>query len=77
MHCISGKVHINKHGHRFAFCAQNPWLEHATIKDNILYGCQYDQHRYSKVLEVCALEKDLVFLPGGDLTGMFGDEKYS
>jgi ABC-type multidrug transport system fused ATPase/permease subunit len=69
MRCISGKVHINKQGHRFAFCGQNPWLEHATIKDNILYGCEYDELRYSKVLEACALEKDLVFLPAGDLTG--------
>lgn len=70
MHCISGTVYINKQGHRLAFCGQNPWLEHATIRDNILYGCEYDPFRYSKVLEVCALEHDLfTSLPAGDLTG--------
>ncbi|KAF8583414.1 pleiotropic drug resistance ABC transporter [Ramaria rubella] len=68
MHWLSGTVYINKQDHRFAFCGQNPWLEHATIKNNILYGSDYDPDRYSKVLQVCALEKDLLFLPAGDLT---------
>ena len=51
-----------------AFVAQIPWIENATIKDNILFGLPYDSGRYRKVLSCCALEKDLDLLPDGELT---------
>ena len=51
-----------------AFVAQIPWIENATIKDNILFGLPCDTGRYKKVLSVCALEKDLDMLPDGELT---------
>ncbi|KAH9906597.1 ABC transporter type 1, transmembrane domain-containing protein [Fomitopsis serialis] len=61
MHCISGKVILNKAGHQVAYCAQNPWLEHATIRDNIIFGAAYgyDEKRYRTVIEACALNRDL------------------
>ncbi|GJJ10044.1 hypothetical protein Clacol_004270 [Clathrus columnatus] len=68
LNCVSGKVHINKADHRVAYAGQYPWLEHATIRDNILYGCPFDRERYEMVLDVCSLENDLVILSGGDLT---------
>ncbi|MCJ1390652.1 hypothetical protein MMC18_003513 [Xylographa bjoerkii] len=51
-----------------AFVAQIPWIENATIKDNILFGLPFDSGRYNKVLSVCALEKDLDMLPDGEMT---------
>ena len=51
-----------------AFVAQIPWIENATIKDNILFGLPFDTGRYKKVLSVCALEKDLEMFPDGELT---------
>ena len=51
-----------------AFVAQIPWIENATIKDNILFGLPFDVGRYNKVLSVCALEKDLNMLPDGEMT---------
>lgn len=51
-----------------AFVAQVPWIENATIKDNILFGLPYDRDRYQKVLFACSLEKDLDVLPDGELT---------
>lgn len=51
-----------------AYVAQIPWIEHATIKNNILFGLPHDADRYKKVLEVCALEKDLDMLEDGELT---------
>ena len=51
-----------------AFVAQIPWIENATIKENILFGLPYDSGRYKKVLKYCALEKDLDLLPDGELT---------
>ena len=51
-----------------AFVAQIPWIENATIKDNILFGLPVDLIRYRKTLFACALRKDLEMLPDGDLT---------
>ena len=51
-----------------AFVAQIPWIENASIKDNILFGLPYDSGRYKKVINCCALEKDLHLLPDGELT---------
>lgn len=51
-----------------AFVAQVPWIENATIKDNILFGLPCDEGRYTTTLSVCALIQDLDVLPDGDLT---------
>jgi ABC-type multidrug transport system fused ATPase/permease subunit len=51
-----------------AFVAQIPWIENASIKDNIVFGLPYDAYRYAKVIEVCALKKDLEMLTDGEST---------
>jgi len=51
-----------------AFIAQTPWIENATIKNNILFGLPDDPIRYDKVLKACALSKDLAMFEDGDQT---------
>lgn len=51
-----------------AYVAQNPWMENATIKENILFGLPYDRQRYRQTLFASGLEKDMTILPEGDLT---------
>ncbi|KUJ08725.1 P-loop containing nucleoside triphosphate hydrolase protein [Mollisia scopiformis] len=51
-----------------AFVAQTPWIENASIKDNILFGLPHDETRYEKVLKACALADDLKLFDDGDLT---------
>ncbi|KAL1844357.1 hypothetical protein VTJ49DRAFT_36 [Mycothermus thermophilus] len=51
-----------------AYVAQIPWIENASIKDNILFGLPYDEERYRKTVEVCALKKDLEMLSDGENT---------
>ncbi|CZT08517.1 probable multidrug resistance-associated protein 1 [Rhynchosporium graminicola] len=51
-----------------AFVAQTPWIENASIRDNVLFGLPLDEIRYNKVLEACALEQDLGLFDDGDLT---------
>ena len=51
-----------------SYCAQTPWLEHATIKQNILFYSPYDEERYNEVIHACALEPDLEILEDGDET---------
>ena len=38
------------------------------LKDNILFGKEYRQNKYLKVIDACALLPDLKILPGGDET---------
>ncbi|KAI0392247.1 P-loop containing nucleoside triphosphate hydrolase protein [Xylariaceae sp. FL0594] len=51
-----------------AYVAQIPWVENATVKDNILFGLPYDEHRYKKTVDVCALTKDIEMLSDGEET---------
>ncbi|MCJ1476928.1 hypothetical protein MMC13_005597 [Lambiella insularis] len=51
-----------------AYCAQQAWLLNDTIKQNILFASAYDKDRYDKVLEACALTRDLEVLDAGDAT---------
>ena len=55
-----------------AFVAQIPWIENASVQDNILFGLPLDKGRYSKTVKVCALEPDLELLPDGDQTEVGG-----
>ncbi|KAL7803630.1 P-loop containing nucleoside triphosphate hydrolase protein [Trichoderma aethiopicum] len=50
------------------FVSQIPWIENATIKDNVLFGLPFDPIRYDKVLQACALSQDLSLFEDGDET---------
>ncbi|GMF97566.1 unnamed protein product [[Candida] boidinii] len=45
-----------------------PWIQNATVKDNIIFGKAFDQEKYRTVIKACALENDLDILPAGDRT---------
>ncbi|KAE8383307.1 P-loop containing nucleoside triphosphate hydrolase protein [Aspergillus bertholletiae] len=51
-----------------AYVSQVPWIENATIRDNILFGLPYNETRYRQVIFACALQKDLDMLPDGEST---------
>ena len=51
-----------------AFCPQYAWIQNATLKENIVFGRNFDQRWYDKVIDACALRPDLEMLPSGDLT---------
>ncbi|KAJ8082867.1 hypothetical protein PM082_008724 [Marasmius tenuissimus] len=49
-----------------AYVPQSAWLRNASIKENILFNLPYDEARYQKTLEVCALIADMDILEDGD-----------
>ncbi|KAG8920032.1 hypothetical protein FRC02_001207 [Tulasnella sp. 418] len=51
-----------------SYCAQSPWLQHDSIKNNILFGSPMDEERYNAVLEACGLIPDLIRFEDGDET---------
>lgn len=61
----------NKQSHGLGFvsyCTQSPWVVNDTLKSNILFGREFDEERYQKVIHACALVDDLAVLPAGDQT---------
>lgn len=51
-----------------AYVPQKAWLLNATLKENILFGQQYDGRRYHQVIQACALQPDIDLLPARDMT---------
>ena len=51
-----------------AYAAQESWVQNETIRDNILFGSEFDEVRYRKVIHQCGLSKDLNLFEAGDKT---------
>ncbi|KAF9112250.1 Multidrug resistance-associated protein 1 [Mortierella sp. AM989] len=65
MYKIHGKVQISG---KVAYIPQQAWITNATLKQNILFGNDYNEERYRYILYACGLEPDIAMLPAGDLT---------
>ncbi|XP_012874679.1 PREDICTED: multidrug resistance-associated protein 7 isoform X1 [Dipodomys ordii] len=68
LHRLHGQVAVWGLSKGFGLATQEPWIQFATIRDNILFGKTFDAQLYKKVLEACALSDDLSILPAGDQT---------
>ncbi|KAB8207615.1 P-loop containing nucleoside triphosphate hydrolase protein [Aspergillus parasiticus] len=44
------------------------WIQNTTIRNNILFGQEYDEVRYDQVIDACALRADLASFSDGDQT---------
>ncbi|KAM7289698.1 putative ABC transporter [Ixodes scapularis] len=65
MHCIRGVMKVNG---RIAYVPQVACLFNMTVRENIVFGSQFDPMRYGRVLEACELVQDIRTLPAGDMT---------
>ncbi|KAH6632136.1 P-loop containing nucleoside triphosphate hydrolase protein [Chaetomium tenue] len=50
------------------YCAQTPWLESMSIRQNILFSAVYDKVRFEQVIDACCLRDDLNMFRCKDLT---------
>ncbi|XP_030060230.1 multidrug resistance-associated protein 9 [Microcaecilia unicolor] len=51
-----------------AYVAQQAWIFHGNVKENILFGAPYVHERYEQAISACSLKPDLEILPYGDMT---------
>jgi len=51
-----------------AYVPQTAWIQNATVRDNILFGLPFDEEKYARVVEACALLPDIEMLSAGDMT---------
>ncbi len=50
---------------RVAYVAQSPWLQRGSIRDNIVFGHEWEPERFEAVVAACGLCEDLAALPAG------------
>ncbi|KAH6988557.1 P-loop containing nucleoside triphosphate hydrolase protein [Ilyonectria destructans] len=55
-----------------AYLPQQPFLTSGTVRDNILFGKDYDPELYERVVEACCLQPDFQRLRQADLTPVTG-----
>ncbi|KFW04387.1 Multidrug resistance-associated protein 7 [Eurypyga helias] len=63
-----GRVYVCDLEQGFGLATQEPWIQFSTVRENILFGREYDAKLYEEVVEACALSEDLNILPAGDQT---------
>ncbi|CAD8204753.1 unnamed protein product [Paramecium octaurelia] len=66
------KPKINRSG-PIAYVGQKPWIQNATVQDNILFGKLYDESLYEQAIKYSCLSLDLEILIHGDQT-MIGEK---
>ena len=50
------------------YLPQTAWVFSGTIKENILFGQPFEESKYERIIDVCALKEDFQRLPDGDQT---------
>ncbi|GAU87185.1 hypothetical protein RvY_00074-3 [Ramazzottius varieornatus] len=65
MEKVSGHVTIKG---TVAYVTQNAWIQNLSLRDNILFGAEFNEGLYQRVVEACSLSKDLEMLTDGDQT---------
>jgi ABC-type multidrug transport system fused ATPase/permease subunit len=65
MHLIRGESKVCG---SISYTPQEAWLLNMSLRDNILFGSEYDEVKYREVIKVCALNRDLTLMADGDRT---------
>jgi len=56
MQLQQGKVRVCG---KIAYCDQRPWIMNTTVRDNILFGLDYDEARFDMAVHASSLEDDI------------------
>jgi len=51
-----------------SFVEQQAWIQNMTLRDNVLFGSEFDKQKYVETMLACQLEPDLKEMAAGDLT---------
>ncbi|GMR50273.1 hypothetical protein PMAYCL1PPCAC_20468 [Pristionchus mayeri] len=53
---------------RIAYVPQQAWLINGTVRENVLFGREYNENLYNQITTACELLADFFILPYGDAT---------
>ncbi|CAD6185430.1 unnamed protein product [Caenorhabditis auriculariae] len=60
---VSGSLKVSG---RVAYCSQEAWIFAGTIRENILFGREYEENKYREIVSLCVLLPDFQQFPNGD-----------
>ncbi|GMF19446.1 unnamed protein product [Phytophthora fragariaefolia] len=63
--CSAGSVAVRG---KVSYVSQQPFIQNATVRDNITFGLPFDADKYEEAVRVSSLTKDLRILTAGDRT---------
>ncbi|XP_069116792.1 ATP-binding cassette sub-family C member 10-like isoform X1 [Argopecten irradians] len=63
-----GEISVSNLKNGFALADQEPWIQQATVRDNVTFGSPFNARKYADVLDAASLKKDIEMLPAGDKT---------
>ncbi|XP_048587659.1 ATP-binding cassette subfamily C member 4 [Nematostella vectensis] len=63
--CTKGKI---KSRGTICHVPQVPWIFNGSVRENITFGLPYDEEKYGRIIDACALRKDFELFSNGDLT---------
>ncbi len=53
----AGEVYVEDLVSGFGLVAQEAWIQHASVRENILFGAEFEEEKYRDVVFCCALEQ--------------------
>ena len=65
MQCVEGSCKVSG---SISYTPQEAWLLNMTLRENIIFGSDFDEARYNEVISICSLTRDLQLMPDGDRT---------
>ena len=65
---VNGAPPVVRRGGRVALVAQGAWIANASLKDNVLFGEEFDEEKWKRALDAACLGPDLETLPAGAAT---------
>lgn len=60
-----------------AYAQQQPFVSHGTVRENILFGQEYQSEKYQSVVNACGLDQDFQQLSEGDQTFLSSEDVLS
>lgn len=63
--CVYGTVFVKG---RIAYVGQQAFIQNGSLRDNIIFGREFNDEKYASTIRDCCLEHDLKVLPSGDNT---------
>lgn len=67
MTLTTGSLRVDRTA-KIGYCPQEPFILNASLRDNVLFGEEFEVQRYVEALRVSALARDLDQLPASDQT---------
>ena len=68
MHLLSGSIQMSPKVRSIAYVPQQAWIMNRTFRENILFGKEYDDEKYHRIVTACELDQDVSRMPAGHST---------